>query len=97
MHSYAYHCCAANGRCAMGVRWAVELVDGSSVRAQIRPMPVVTASMLAEEERLAHKWLVAQIPPAIDMISSDEEDHDEGGEGHGEGQAYEDNETENQL
>lgn len=78
-------------RCAMGVRWAVELADGSSVRAQIKPIPMITARELAKEERLAHEWLVARsdrpIPLATDLLSSDEgepddEDSDDRDEGH---------------
>jgi hypothetical protein len=77
----------------MGVRWAVELVDGSSIRAQMKPTPMITAAQLAEEEKLAHEWLVAQSdrPPAADILSSDEQELDEGSDEYDEGHANEDN------
>lgn len=59
----------------MGVRWAVELVDGASVQAQIKPTPEVTNADLAEEERLAREWLVAQSDGAD--LSSDDDDLNE--------------------
>jgi hypothetical protein len=75
----------------MGVRWAVEVFHDSSVRAEIKPAPVVTATELGEEERLAHEWLIAQsegsAPISPDEDSSDEEgeedDDDEGGQANG--------------
>ena len=37
----------------MGVRWAVELIDGASVRAEILPVPlVITEAQLAEVRSL---------------------------------------------
>ena len=80
----------------MGVRWAVEVFHDSSVRAEIKPAPVVTVTELREEERLAHEWLIAQsegsAPISPDEDSSDEEggqengqedDDDEGGQANG--------------
>lgn len=36
----------------MGVRWAVELIDGASVRAEILSVPVITEAQLAEVRSL---------------------------------------------
>ena len=56
----------------MGVRWAVELIDGSSVHTEIKPAPAVTATQLAEEERVANEWLIAQYNRSLSSSDEDE-------------------------
>lgn len=60
----------------MGVRWAVELIDGSTIHAEIKPAPNVTATQLAEEERLANDWLVAQSNRSLSSSDEDEPQSD---------------------
>lgn len=60
----------------MGVRWAVELVDGSSVRAEVKPAPDVTAAELAEEEGRAKEWFVER-STTLGLSFSDEDEDEE--------------------